>query len=86
MLRLQIYIRAIIYRQCILDEVRVTRVLAEDDISISSVVQKEVHDDSVPVVIITHESNEGAVQRALEKIRKLDIVVQDPIMIRIEDI
>ena len=65
---------------------QITEALAAEDISISSVVQKEVEQESVPVVIITHEAREGSLRAAFEKISNLDIVDEAPVFIRIEDI
>ncbi|AHC13649.1 Homoserine dehydrogenase [Salinispira pacifica] len=56
----------------------VTRVLAEYDISVSSVLQHEVpdvpesHETPVPLVITTHRVEEAKLTAALEKITRLD--------------
>jgi homoserine dehydrogenase len=39
----------------------------------------------VPIVIMTHEAREGAVQTALAEIDRLDIICQKTGFIRIED-
>ncbi len=38
----------------------------------------------MPVVLVTHETEEAAMCRALEKIAMLDTVLEPPRMIRIE--
>jgi homoserine dehydrogenase len=64
----------------------IASLLGEEGISIASVMQKEGYsDDSVPVIILTHNARERGVRRALEKIEKLDIVRQNTRLIRIEE-
>jgi homoserine dehydrogenase len=41
-------------------------------------------DEAVPVVLTTHETEEAAMRRALDRIAKLKTVVEAPHMIRIE--
>jgi homoserine dehydrogenase len=41
--------------------------------------------EAVPVVLTTHVTIEAAMQRAIERIAKLESVVEPPRMIRIED-
>lgn len=54
----------------------VTSALGNEDISIASVLQHEPleGDDVVPLVIMTHETSEGAAARACEKIERLSAV------------
>ncbi len=62
--------------------------LGSHGISIESMVQTAHQaDDSapVPIVIMTHEAREGAVQSALAEIDRLDIICQKTSFIRIED-
>ena len=52
----------------------ITRILADEEISISSLVQHEAQEDGggpVPLVIVTHYAATGHFRRALEKINKL---------------
>ena len=55
----------------------VTRILADEQISISSVVQHEAAENGggpVPLVIVTHYAETGRFKRALERIDALDVV------------
>ncbi|MSN27286.1 MAG: homoserine dehydrogenase [Geobacter sp.] len=57
-------------------------------ISIESMVQTAHEADDtapVPIVIMTHEASEGAIQHALAEIDQLDIICQKTVFIRIED-
>ncbi len=66
---------------------RISGVLAEYSISIASVVQKgRGTEESVPIVMLTHEAREENVQKALGKIDNLDIVRDNTVVIRIEDL
>lgn len=51
---------------------QISRELADEEISISSVIQHEAPDDhegeTVPLVIMTHTANTGAFRRALRRI------------------
>ena len=61
--------------------------LRDQSVSVESMLQRARNPgDAVPVVLTTHEAEEGALRRALEAIDKLDSVVETPRMIRIEDI
>ncbi|HPX60594.1 MAG TPA: homoserine dehydrogenase [Deltaproteobacteria bacterium] len=62
--------------------------LGNHGISIESMMQTahQTNDDSpVPIVIMTHEASEGAVQAALAEIDRLDIISHKTSYIRIED-
>lgn len=64
----------------------IASLLGDEDISIASVMQKEGYsDDSVPVIILTHNAKEQGVRRALEKIEKMDVVRKKTRLIRIEE-
>ena len=67
---------------------RIARILSEEQISIASVIQKErdVHGGSVPLVIVTHEANEAAMQRALSAFNALDAVQGAVKLIRMEEL
>ena len=41
-------------------------------------------DERVPVVLVTHETEEAAMRRALDRISKLGAVLEDPHVVRIE--
>jgi homoserine dehydrogenase len=54
-------------------------VMRDAHISIQSLLQK----GKVPVVFITHESNEKAIAEAVAALKKLPTVLQEPVVIRI---
>ncbi|NMA67190.1 MAG: homoserine dehydrogenase [Clostridiaceae bacterium] len=64
---------------------RISGVLAEHGISISSMVQLESHgkDNYVPIVLLTHEALEKSMDQALQKIVKFDFVKEDYLRLRI---
>jgi homoserine dehydrogenase len=66
---------------------RVTRVLGDNNISISAMVQKETDTatQSAEVVIMTHPANEAAMQKAITEMRQLDVVKEISNLIRVED-
>ena len=64
---------------------RISGILGEHGISISSVIQKERSEsESVPVVIMTHEAIEKNVQNALREIDELPVVSAKSTLIRVE--
>lgn len=71
----------------------VSKVLADQNISIASVLQKEKvckmagreNEHLVPLVILTHKAYEKSMQSALEEIKKLPVIVGEPIVIRVEE-
>ncbi len=71
----------------------ISRVLADFNISIAAVLQKEMvcelagrkGEPVVPLVVLTHKAYELDVQRALEEIEKLPVVVGKPVLIRVEE-
>ncbi len=67
---------------------QIGRILAENAISISGVLQHEGQgpDNTVPVVITTHETLQSKVTAALEGLDGLDSVCSKPVCIRIVDI
>ena len=67
---------------------QVAHVLAAEMISIASVIQKErdLEGGSVPLVIVTHEAREEAMQRAVRAIDALDVVEGALQLIRMEDL
>jgi len=61
--------------------------LRDANISIESAIQRARTDSGfVPVVLTTHETQEGAIQEALSLLNKLESVAETPRMIRIESI
>ncbi len=65
---------------------QVTGILGKYDISIASVIQKVRHQaKAVPVVMMTHEAQEGSLQKALQEINALRVIVAPTRMIRVEE-
>ncbi len=63
---------------------QITRVLGDVDISISAVSQHEINQgEFVPLVILTHDARQGAVNQAIGEIEKLDCIAGRPVVIRI---
>ena len=66
---------------------KITGVLGGHGISIQSVQQKGRHSkDLVPVVMLSHLARERDVRAAMDRIAKLDVVGDRPVLIRIEDV
>lgn len=65
----------------------VTRIFAEEKISVQSIIQHE-HNTALPaqIVITTHQTREAAMQRALSQIDALPRVVKPPMMLRMETV
>ena len=62
--------------------------LAKNDISLSGVLQHEEHNtgDTVPVIVITHQTRQDKIAAAIKDLGKLDVVKDNPVCIRIVDI
>lgn len=67
---------------------QIGRILAENSISISGILQHEGRgpDNTVPVVITTHPNQQSKVSATLEDLDKLDTICAKPVCIRIVDI
>jgi homoserine dehydrogenase len=64
---------------------QVAGILGKYEISIASVIQKiRQHAKAVPVVMMTHEAKEGSMQKALQEIDALRVIVDPTRMIRVE--
>ncbi len=64
---------------------KIAGILGEHQISIASVIQKRREEgSSVPIVMLTHEAREKAVQEALGKINQLEVVTASTKILRIE--
>nr|MCR5163069.1 ACT domain-containing protein [Thermoguttaceae bacterium] len=62
----------------------VTAILANAGISISSCVQDECDEASgIPLIIMTHETTEGAVLGAIEEMKQIACVKSEPVRMRI---
>ncbi len=65
---------------------KISAILGQAQIGISSVIQPEGHEGaSVPLILMLHDAPNGAVTRALKQIGKLAVVKSAPVMIRVED-
>jgi len=65
---------------------RIAGCLGAQQVSISSAIQPERrHGGSVPVVILTHEAREGAVQKALRDVSGLDVITGETVLLREEE-
>ena len=63
----------------------VTAVLRDEGISLESMLQRgRSPGEAVPVVLVTHETRESAMSRALARIEALNTVMEKPALIRIE--
>ncbi|MDO8741224.1 MAG: homoserine dehydrogenase [Candidatus Woesearchaeota archaeon] len=65
---------------------KIAAVLGNSNISIAAVSQKEENKDTVPVIITTHDALESNVSKAIKEINKLDVVKEETVVIRIEDL
>jgi homoserine dehydrogenase len=64
---------------------QVAGILGKHEISIASVIQKtRLYAKAVPVVMMTHEALEGSMQKALQEINSLHVIVSPTRMIRVE--
>jgi len=65
---------------------RISGILGDLDISIASVIQKGRRaEKAVPIYIVTHEAREKNMQKALQVIDRLPIIVDKTVYMRIED-
>ena len=65
---------------------QITGILGRHKISIASMIQKgRHHAKAVPVVMMMHQAREGSLQKALEEIDALEVVVEKTRMIRVEE-
>lgn len=64
---------------------QISGVLGKHEISIASVIQKEVDDRFVPLIIVTHEANESNMIKCVEEIESFSFVREKVVVIRVED-
>ena len=65
---------------------KISGVLGNNSISISSVIQKgRGEKGGVPLVVMTHSAKEKDIQKALSEIDRLDVVLDKSVLIRVED-
>ncbi|MEK8090881.1 homoserine dehydrogenase [Thermithiobacillus plumbiphilus] len=65
---------------------QITRILADEEISIEAMIQKEAPDgaESVPVVLLTQRTLEGRMNRAISALESLPVVNHSIIRLRVE--
>lgn len=64
---------------------KISAIFAENNISISSVMQPEMQDGKdVPLILMVHKSKASDIEKALQEIKKTDTVVGDMILIRVQ--
>lgn len=66
----------------------VTRILADQDISIEAILQKEAPEDEtdIPVIILTHRVKEGRMNEAIARIEALPAIKRPVARIRVESL
>ena len=64
---------------------KVSKILGDNNISISGVSQKEEAKPVVPLILTTHKALEKNMRKALKEINKLDVVKDKVVLVRIED-
>ena len=66
----------------------ITHIVAQGDISIASVIQKErdLQGGTVPLIIVTHEARERSMRQAVAAMNALDGVHEEVTMIRMEEL
>lgn len=64
----------------------ITTIFGTNNVSMSSVIQKEESYDAVPIVFITHRTLEGNINKSIESIKKLSCVSGIESIIRVEDL
>ncbi len=66
---------------------KATSALGDKGISLSAVLQHEAEDGSetVPIVIVTHDAKRGDLLEAVDRIASMDVIEDDPVIIRIVD-
>ncbi|MGB1518873.1 MAG: homoserine dehydrogenase, partial [Limisphaerales bacterium] len=65
---------------------RITAILAEARIGISSIIQPEGHEgDAVPLILMVHDAQIQAMQQAVKRICRLKVVHGAPQVIRVEN-
>lgn len=64
---------------------QISGVLGRHNISIASVMQKEVKEGYVPLIIVTHEAIESNMLKCIDEIENFSFIKEKVIMIRVED-
>jgi len=64
---------------------KISAIFATARIGIASVIQPEGHEgESVPLILMSHDATNAAMQKALAKIAKLPVIKGKPVMFRVE--
>jgi homoserine dehydrogenase len=64
---------------------RIAAIFAKAKIGISSVIQPEGHEGtSVPLMFMIHDASNAAMDKAIDKIGRLPVVKEKPVMLRVE--
>src|SRR5690606_4130441 len=63
----------------------ISRILADDGISIGSMLQEPYQADEASIIFLLHRAREGAVRTAIEKIQKLAFVRSEVTRLRVEE-
>jgi homoserine dehydrogenase len=65
---------------------RVATVMADQQVSIASLIQNRAdRPDAASLVLTTHDSNERAIQTTIARLKKLSVVLEPPLLLRIGD-
>ena len=64
---------------------KIATVFGEEEVSLASVIQLDTDGKTADIVLITHECPEGRLNRALDRISKLDVVHRIAARIRVMD-
>ncbi|MEO6003157.1 MAG: homoserine dehydrogenase [Opitutus sp.] len=65
---------------------RVATAMADQQVSIASVIQNRAdRPDAASLVLTTHDSNEKAIQATISHLKKLPVVLDEPLLLRIGD-
>ncbi len=64
---------------------KITRILGDEDISISAIIQQE-GDEPIPIVILTRNAREENVRRAVAEIDQQDFTADKTVVLHVEDI
>jgi homoserine dehydrogenase len=65
---------------------RIATVMAENGVSIASVLQREnVAADTATLILTTHETNEHAIQQTIAGLKNTPTVLDEPVLLRIAD-
>ena len=65
---------------------RVATVMAEQHVSVASLIQNRADQpDAASLVLTTHDSNERAIQTTIARLKKLSVVLEPPLLLRIGD-